>query len=53
MTKLDPKVLFQLVAKHLPDDLHDNVLVVGSLAAAYFYRERIELGSINTKDLDI
>jgi len=53
MTQLNPKMLFQLVASHLPDDLHDNVLIVGSLAAAYFYRDRIETGSINTKDADV
>lgn len=53
MTQLDPKVLFQLVANHLPDELHDNVLIVGSLAAAYFYRDQIETGSINTKDADV
>ena len=53
MTRLDPRELFALVAAHVSADLHDNILVVGSLAAAYHYRDQLELGVVTTKDADV
>ncbi|MFH1132400.1 MAG: hypothetical protein V1754_13775, partial [Pseudomonadota bacterium] len=37
----------------LPKDLHKNVLVVGSLAAAYHYRKQLQTQAVNTKDADV
>lgn len=51
--RLDPRVLFQLIASHVPDDLHENILIVGSLAAAYHFRDQLEFGGVNTKDADV
>lgn len=50
---LDPRPIFTLIAHHLPIDLHPNVLVVGSLAAAYHYRDHLRQPAVNTKDADI
>lgn len=53
MSDLDPTLIFDLIATELPADLHDHVLIVGSLAAAYHYRERLLIDSVNTKDADV
>ncbi len=53
MSSLDPNVIFDMIASQVPADLHDNVLVIGSLAAAYHYRTRIGAVAINTKDADV
>ncbi len=53
MSDLDPNLIFDLIATELPNDLHDHVLIVGSLAAAYHYRERLLIDAINTKDADV
>jgi hypothetical protein len=50
---LDPKPIFELLALHFPRELHPHVLVVGSLAAAYHYRDQLRQRSVNTKDADI
>lgn len=50
---LDPKVMFKMIAAQVPKDLHGNVLIVGSLAAAYHYREALETHAVNTKDADV
>jgi len=47
-----PEVVLDLLAKLLPRDLHGNVVLVGSLAAAYHHRERVG-GSVRTKDADV
>jgi len=51
--QLDPKILFDLIAAHVPADLKPNLLVIGSLAAAYHHREALRGGAINTKDIDL
>jgi hypothetical protein len=38
---IDPKILFELIAHHLPAELHPHVLVAGSLAAAYHHRHQL------------
>jgi hypothetical protein len=50
---IDPKILFDLIAHHLPTELHRHVLIAGSLAAAYHHRDRLIGGVINTKDADV
>jgi hypothetical protein len=50
---IDPKILFDLIAHHLPTELHPHVLIAGSLAAAYHHRDRLIGGVINTKDADV
>ena len=50
---VNPTVLFELVSLHLPADLRPNVLIAGSLAAAYHFRDRLIGGVINTKDADV
>ncbi len=49
---LDPAPLFALIAKQVPEDLLKNILVVGSLAAAYHFRDQLAGSGINTKDAD-
>jgi hypothetical protein len=34
MSNLDPNLIFDVIAAELPSDLHGNVLIIGSLAAA-------------------
>lgn len=50
--RLDPTVLFNMIDHYLPVDLKPNVLVVGSLAAAYHFRSQLHLRGITTKDAD-
>jgi hypothetical protein len=51
--RLDPRIVFDLIAHHVPKDLHKHVLVAGSLAAAYHHRDRLVDGAVNTKDADV
>ncbi len=51
--RINPAEIFERVARTLPTDLHRNVLVVGSLAAAYHHRERLGAPAVNTKDADV
>ncbi|MHC4956385.1 MAG: hypothetical protein ACYTGZ_21295 [Planctomycetota bacterium] len=53
MTRLDPELLFEQLAEALPDDVHDHVFVVGSLAAAYHFRVKLDQQGVNTKDADL
>lgn len=53
MSRLDPRVLFELIAAHVPRDLTENILIVGSLAAAYSHREQLLSATVNTKDADV
>jgi len=53
MNRLDPNALFERLSSDIPADLHDNVLVTGSLAAAYEYRAALEGNAVNTKDADL
>lgn len=51
--RLDPRVVFDLIAHHVPKELHKHVLIAGSLAAAYHHREQLVDGAVNTKDADV
>jgi hypothetical protein len=53
MTKLDPAALFERLAADIPGDLHTNIFVTGSLAAAYHFQAQLEGRAINTKDADL
>ncbi|MEO8901602.1 MAG: hypothetical protein ABI627_08755 [Polyangiaceae bacterium] len=50
---IDPAKLLEMVALTIPNDLHRNMLVVGSLAAAYYHRSRLGQQAVNTKDADV
>jgi hypothetical protein len=53
VTPVDPRDLFTRLARELPAEVRDHVLVVGSLAAACHHAERIEGGRVRTKDADL
>ncbi len=53
MRRLDPDAILDRLAREIPTDLHDDVYLIGSLAAAHHFRGRIELGGVNTKDADL
>ncbi len=48
-----PDILFALIASHVPPDLQENILVVGSIAAAYHHRSALISGAVRTKDADV
>jgi hypothetical protein len=50
---VSPKLVLELVAKDVPTELHDNLLIAESLAAAYHHRERLQRDVIRTKDADV
>ena len=53
MTRLDPVELFDRIAKDIPAALHSNIIVTGSLAAAYEFHTKLEGQAVNTKDADL
>ena len=53
MTNLDPNLIFDVIASEVPTDLHSHILIIGSLAAAYHYRDQLRVDGINTKDADV
>jgi hypothetical protein len=53
MRKLDPLALFERLAADIPTDLHANLFVTGSLAAAYHFQAELEGRAVNTKDADL
>lgn len=53
MSALEPQLVFDLIERQLPDDLHPHILIIGSLAAAYHYRDRLRVDKVNTKDADV
>lgn len=53
MNRLDPELLFDLLEVHLPVQVREHVLVVGSLAAAMSYRDQLRERGVNTKDCDV
>lgn len=50
---LEPEGLFKVIAGQVPTDLHPHILLVGSLAAAYHYRQVLRQRGVNTKDADL
>lgn len=53
MTRLDPRMLFDLLHAHLPAIVREHILVVGSLAAAMSHRDQLRERGVNTKDCDV
>jgi hypothetical protein len=53
MSKLDPVLLFRTLCRDIPQDLHKDVFVAGSLAAAYAFKVRLLGQAVNTKDADL
>jgi hypothetical protein len=51
--KLDPIALFERLATDIPRELHGNLFVTGSLAAAYHFQAQLEGRAVNTKDADL
>jgi hypothetical protein len=52
-TSLDPRGVFELLATELPAEVLDNVVVIGSLAAACFHADKLVAGGVKTKDADL
>ena len=50
---LDPRRIFGRLSKDIPRPLHPHIFIVGSLAAAYHFRARLEGRAVNTKDADV
>jgi hypothetical protein len=53
MIKLDPFALFERISADIPTELHKDLFVTGSLAAAYHFRAKLDGGAVNTKDADL
>jgi hypothetical protein len=53
MNFIDPSALMERLARDLPSSIQRNVILVGSLAAAYHYEDRIQRGTVRTKDADL
>lgn len=53
VTTVDPRALFQRLARELPPELLGRVFVVGSLAAACYHTVRLKSGGVKTKDADL
>jgi hypothetical protein len=52
-TIVNPRTLLGQLARELPVELHDQVFVAGSLAAACHHAERLPSGGVRTKDADL
>jgi hypothetical protein len=50
---LDPVNLFQTLHRDIPAELQGNILVAGSLAAAYAFRGELSGHAVTTKDADL
>ena len=53
MAKLDPQAVLESFKTAFPARFHKNICVVGSLAAAYHFRMKLESFVVNTKDADL
>lgn len=53
MNQLDPLELFERISSDIPAELHGNLIVAGSLAAAYEFRTKLASQAVNTKDADL
>ena len=49
---LGPKGLFLALAKTIPKDFHEHMIMVGSLAAGYHFHEKLGRQPVRTKDAD-
>jgi len=53
MAKLDPLAVLENFKNAFPAKVHQQLCVVGSLAAAYHFRMKLESQVVNTKDADL
>ena len=51
MALVSPRQVLELVAKAIPESCRDNIIVVGSLAAGYFFGDSSTI-QMRTKDID-
>jgi hypothetical protein len=52
MDLIAPSVVLEQVARALPDDFRENVIIIGSLAAAYHFFANDRKLQVRTKDVD-
>lgn len=52
-TRLDPRKVLNVLVRDVPRRFHRNLCLIGSLAAAYHFRDELERRAVNTKDADI
>ena len=52
MSRLSPREVLKQVAKALPADCRANMIIIGSLAAGYYFFERDTQWQVETKDVD-
>ncbi len=50
---LDPAAVLDDIAAAIPTALRDHLVVVGSIASAYAFRELVGIGAVRTKDADV
>ncbi len=50
---LDPAELLRRIAERVPTDLQSNIVVIGSIASAWSFRDVSGSGSVATKDIDL
>lgn len=53
MPTLDPQAVLESFKTAFPAKLHKNICVVGSLAAAYHFRMKLQAQVVHTKDADL
>lgn len=51
-SEVDPEFLLQTVAKGIPTDQRDKVVVIGSIATSWAFRSLMEDSAVMTKDID-
>jgi len=53
MNLLNPRTIFERIANDVPFNLHSNLIVTGSLAAAFHFQAKLAVNAVNTKDADL
>lgn len=53
MSDLVPEEIFRSIVRDLPKSVIKDLIVAGSLAAAYHFRDQLQTRAINTKDADV
>jgi hypothetical protein len=53
VSRLNPVAIFGSLCRDIPEELRKDMLVTGSLAAAYAYRAQLQGQAVNTKDADL
>jgi hypothetical protein len=50
---LDAEMLLADVARQVPESLRTNIVIIGSIATAWAFRELLGSGAVATKDIDV